>query len=141
MTKADDKKLLAQAKDAGRKYITEQLDSEQFSDYVASQIYEAGKDPDAHFETKSKAGAMRAAKNMLIDLGHDISRDLDTSDALSDAGLSISTGYEKHVTNQDLRDAFWEGLHEVLGRKTVQNWLADEIVFRTKEYLDHRDRR
>lgn len=67
-----------------------------------------------------------------MDLGHDISRDLDTSHALKNAGVS-SSFYGSAVSDQDLKDAFWEGLREVLGRKTVQSWLADEILFRARE--------
>jgi hypothetical protein len=74
---------------------------------------------------------LRAAKNTLVDLGHDISRNLDTDYALRQAGISIPRDSLRSA--QDLHDAFWDGLHDVLGRKTVQSWLADEILFRARE--------
>lgn len=43
--------------------------------------------------------------------------------------IPSSYGIKEH----DITDAFWEGLHEALDRKTVQSWLADEILFRSKE--------
>lgn len=130
MSKAEDKKILTAAKKTGEQYALGQIEGDYFSDFVAQQVYAAVKDPDTHFETLSKSGAMRAAKNILVDLGHDISRDLDTTGALKRAGVS---NYRSGVSDQDLHDAFWEGIHMVLDRKNTQSWLADEIQFRTKE--------
>src|ERR1700681_4523615 len=105
MTKADDKKLLTQAREAGRRYASEQIEGEYFSDYVAQQVYAAEKDPDHHWSVRTKSDAMRAAKNTLIDLGHDISRDLSGHDALRYAKLSST----RDVSPGDLLEAFNNG--------------------------------
>jgi hypothetical protein len=130
MSKTEDRKILSAAKKVGEEYARNQIEGDYFSDFVAQQVYDAVKDPDSHFETLSKNGAMRAAKNILIDLGHDISRDLDTMRTLKSAGVS---NFRSGVSDRDLHDAFWEGIHMVLDRKNTQSWLADEIQFRTKE--------
>jgi hypothetical protein len=130
MSKTEDRKILSAAKKAGEQYALNQIEGDYFSNFVAEQVYAAVKDPDAHFETLSKSGAMRAAKNILVDLGHDISRDLDAMHTLKSAGIS---NFRSGVSDRDLHDAFWEGIHTVLDRKNTQSWLADEIQFRTKE--------
>lgn len=124
MTKADDAKLLRTAKVSGAAYASEQLESDLFSDYIADMIFAAEKDPDNHNLVRSKSDAMHAAKNVLIDLGHDIARDLDNRDILRIAKVSAWGG----VSEQDLVDAFNDGLYEVLRRKTAQIWLADQLL-------------
>lgn len=124
MTKADDKKLITSARKSGEAYASEQLESDLFSDYIADMIFAAEKDPDNHNLVRSKSDAMHAAKNVLIDLGHDIARDLDNRDILRIAKVSAWGG----VSEQDLVDAFNDGLYEVLRRKTAQSWLADQLL-------------
>ncbi len=130
MSKAEGKKLISAAKEAGRKYAIEQIESEQYSDFLASSIYEAEQHPESHNLVRTKADAMRAARNYIVDLKHDISRNIDVS-RVARIPSYIPASYD--IKAQDIRDAFWEGLHEALDRKNVQSWLADEILFRSKE--------
>jgi hypothetical protein len=130
MSKAEGKRLLTSARDAGRGYATEQIESEMFQDYVASGILAAEKDPDNHTLVRSKQGALSAARNFLTDLRHDTSRNLLVADVI-DVTHDIPPSYG--ITENDIEDAFWEGFHEVLDRKTVHAWLADEILFRSRE--------
>lgn len=129
MTKADDKKLLTSARKSGEAYASEQLESDHFADYIAEMIYTAEKNPDEHNVIRSKSDAMHAAKNVLVDLGHDIARGLDNRDILRIAKVSAWGD----VSEQDLVDAFNDGLYDVLRRKTAQSWLADELLFRSRE--------
>jgi hypothetical protein len=129
MTKAGDAKLLRNAKASGAAHASEQLESDLFSDYVAEMIFTAEKDPDNHNLVRSKSDAMHAAKNVLVDLGHDIARGLDNRDILRIAKVSET----RDVSEQDLVDAFNDGLYEVLRRKTTQSWLADEILFQSRQ--------
>lgn len=131
MSKAEGKRLLAEAKRNGSKYGIESIESDSYADYLASSIAEAEADPENHNLVRTKSEAMRAAKDFIIDLKYDIGRNLDVSDHTSVPHyLPPSYG----ISEQDIRDAFWEGLHAALDKKTVQSWLADEILFRSKEY-------
>ena len=129
MTKADDKKLLARVRASGAAYASEQLESDLFSDYVAEMIFTAEKDPDNHNLVRSKSDAMHAAKNVLDDFIYNTTRELNSRDILRIAKASET----RDVSERDLVDAFGDGLYEVLRRKTTQSWLADEILFQSRQ--------
>lgn len=130
MSKTEGKKILSNAKAKGRSYAIEQIESDHYADFLASSIYEAEQHPESHHLVRSKAEAMRAARDYIVDLKHDISRNLEVS-AVFKYPSYIPSSYG--IKAQDIHDAFWEGLHEALDRKVTQSWLADEILFRSKE--------
>lgn len=130
MSKAEGKRLLTAAREKGRAYAIEQVESDAYQDLVASSIYEAEKDPENHNLVRSKSEALRAARSYIVDLRHDISRNLDVR-LVAHIPSYIPASYG--ITESDIRDSFWEGLNEALDRKNVQSWLADEILFRSKE--------
>jgi hypothetical protein len=124
------KAMLAKAKKAGKDWAHEQLISPSFNDYVAEQVYEAEKKPEAHWLVRNKAQALKAAKNMLQDYRYELGRSLDLRDLVSvakDAGVAVNWG------DQDVARAVSLGIREVLTQKNVEDWLADEVLYRSRE--------
>lgn len=137
MAKSEGRQILAEAKKAGREYATESLEGEFFLDYVSEQIYSA----DIDDLPENKKEALRTARNFLIDLYNDSSRNMGTREILQKAGVghtfsAYGAGYVQNIygiDSSDVEHAFWEGFHLVIDRKTAQNWLADEILYRSRE--------
>jgi len=137
MSRAEGQQILRDAKKAGKAYASTSVESEHFQNYVADQVYSA--DLDDLAETKKEA--LRHARNMLIDLKSEMDRNLDFRDVIKEAGVghtfdAYGEGYTQKIygiTAQDIYDTFWDGIREVLGRKNMENWLADEILFRANE--------
>jgi hypothetical protein len=137
MSMTEGKQILRDAKKAGKEYVQGQVDGDYFRDYVSEQIYSASDDD----LPTTKKEALRVARNILSDLQRDMDRDLDFRDVVKKAGVghtftTYGEGYTLKtygITSQDVYDAFWDGIREVLGRKNMENWLADEILFHSNE--------
>jgi hypothetical protein len=137
MSKAEGREILSDAKKAGKEYARESVESEHFMNYVTDQVYSAPIED----LPETKKEAYRSARNMLIDLKGDMDRDLDFRDVIKKAGVghtftAYGEGYTQKIygiTSQDVYDAFWDGIQEVLGRKNMESWLGDEILFRSNE--------
>jgi len=138
MSKAEGRVALSRARQSGRTYARNQLESEHFADYVADQVYRANIDN----LPRNKRGAMCVARSILTDLYNDIRGDLRHQDILrlSGAGWIDTYGQAyalRHygIDASDAIEAFDQGVAEVLDRKNVTSWLADEILFRSRERI------
>ena len=123
------RQAISGARQAGKAWASAQLESDPFSDYVADQIYAAEKDPENHWLVRSKKDALRAATNMLGDYIVDINRDLDMHelyDIARKAGVS-------HEDRDAIASAVGDGIRDVIYSKSAKAWLADEILFRSRE--------
>jgi hypothetical protein len=125
------KATLSKAKKAGKDWAHEQLISVSFQDYVAEQVYEAEKNPSAHWLVRNKTQALKAAKNMLQDYRWELGRQLDLSDL---TGTAENAGVRfEHAERHEVARAVSEGIRDVLTQKNVEDWLADEILYRSRE--------
>lgn len=122
--------MLARAKAAGKAYAVDQIEGEVFRDYIADMIYRAAQD-----DLPTKKQTPRLARDVLAYLKQDMSRNISNRDMGLEhiAGSDYnSDGYMQRVygiDEQELADAWWDGVHGFLGRKTVQAWVADELFF------------
>lgn len=137
MSKREGREVLREAKRAGAAYAREQIEGEHFSDYVATQVYAS--DPEDLPTTKKEA--TRVAHGMLVDLYHDMERDLRFQDTIRLAGASglFNFGSADYVRDRygidasDVSQSFFDGASSVLFQKGVAEWLGDEILFRSSE--------
>lgn len=140
MSKSEGRQVLADAKREGAVYARNQIESETFNDYVVDQVYSANLE---NLPTTKKESA-RVARSMLTDLYNDINRDLRHQDVMRLAGASglFSSASDDYIrdyygiTAREVTEAFNSGMSKVLDRKNVESWLADEILFRSKERRD-----
>jgi polyphosphate kinase len=124
-------KIIAKAKRAGRDWIHEQLVSPAFSEHVFEQVHEAEKHPDTHWLVRTKKEALKAAANMLQDYRYELFRGLDLRDLVGiarDAKITVDVEEERDVAR-----AVSEGIRDVLETENVKDWLADEILYRSRE--------
>ena len=137
MSRREGQEALRDAKRAGAAYARDQIEGEHFSDYVVQQVYSASVDD----LPETKKQATRVAHGMLVDLYHDMERDLRVQDAVRLAGASglFSFGSADYVRDRygidasDVSRAFFDGASSVLFRKNVAEWLGDEVLFRSNE--------
>jgi hypothetical protein len=106
----------------GKAYARESLASDHFDYWVSEQLAEALRDPQSHWQIENKADALRAAGNMLQQLGWDMDR-----------------GFSNEVASLSSEDRrrWREGRDAVLKSQATRNRLAGRILREDKELRKH----
>lgn len=136
MSKREGQAVLRDARRAGAAYANETLEGDWFSDFVADDVYRA---PIEDLPTTKKE-AERGARNVLTDVYVQIQglRSKEVIDRTGAAHLfrNFGSGYVSQTMRIDEGDvirSFYEGVQSVLYSVSAREWLAEEILFRSRE--------